>query len=159
MPHTPLLLDSECNRHGTNELRRWGAEGGDLLAARRLNYVEQTRCVNSKVLDALDALLSANPDALVMITGDHGPGSTLDVNLSLDLLPNAAIQERMKTLGAYRLPGCSDSFRDDLTPVNGTRILTSCALGASLTPLPDLNRWADLDGEGFVTDITSRLTD
>jgi hypothetical protein len=158
MPHTPLLLDSECDRYGPDPLRRWGAEGGDLLTARRLNYVEQTRCVNSKVLDALDALLGANPDAMVMITGDHGPGSMLDVNLALDLLPNAAIQERMKTLSAYRLPGCNDSFRDDLTPVNGTRILTNCALGASLVPLPDLNRWADLDGEGFVTDITSRLT-
>ncbi|MEA2002215.1 MAG: sulfatase-like hydrolase/transferase [Actinomycetota bacterium] len=157
MPHTPLLLDAECNRHGQDELRRWGAEEGELLAARRLNYVEQTRCVNSKVLDAIDSLLSANPDALVMITGDHGPGSTLDVNLPLDQLPEATIQERMKTLGAYRLPGCSSSVRKSLTPVNGTRILTNCALGTNLAPLSDLNRWADLDGEGYVTDITSRL--
>jgi hypothetical protein len=157
LPHVPLLLDAECTRHGQDELRRWGPEGGELLTARRLNYVEQIRCVNGHVLGAVDTLIAANPEAIVMITGDHGPASLLNPNLTLSELEEGTIQERMRILSAYRLPGCRESFRADLTPVNGTRIVTNCALGSNLAPLRDRNLWADHDAKGTVVDITARL--
>jgi hypothetical protein len=159
LPHSPLLLDAECVGQDESELSHWGLGSAEVLAARRANYVEQMRCVNGKVLEAIDGLIATNPEAIVMITGDHGPGSLLDVNRDLAELSDEAIAERMKTLSAYRLPGCEDSFRVDLTPVNGTRIVTNCALDTDLEPLPDENLWADLDGRGMVTDITSRVAD
>jgi len=159
IPHAPMLLNADCTRHSYDETSRWGADGGELLAARRHNFTELTTCVNTMVLDALDSFLEQNPDAVVMITGDHGPGSTLDANLPIEELSDFTVQERMKILSAYRLPGCEDAFRIDLTPVNGTRLLTNCALGTDFAPLPDFNRWADLDGEGNVVDITARLDD
>lgn len=157
LPHVPLLLDAECKSHRQDDLRRWGPEDGTILATRRLNYAEQAQCVNRKVLEAIDALVEVNPDAVVMITGDHGPGSLLNANLSLSELEQATLEERMRILGAYRLPGCEESFRADLTPVNGARIITNCALRTSLEPVPDQNLWVDHDVEGTAVDITSRL--
>jgi hypothetical protein len=157
LPHVPLLLDADCTLHRWDELRSWGLERGEILAARRLNYVEQTRCVNSRVLDAVDTLIEANPEAIVMITADHGPASLLNPNLALPEIEENTIQERMRILSAYRLPGCRESFRADLTPVNGTRLVTNCALGSNLAPLRDQNLWAHHDAEGTVVDITSRV--
>lgn len=157
LPHSPLLLDADCVDQDEDELTYWGLGSAEVLAARRANYVEQMRCVNSKVVEAIDGLIATNPQAIVMITGDHGPGSLLDVNRDLAQLSDEALAERMKTLSAYRLPGCEASFRVDLTPANGTRIITNCALNSGLEPLSDENLWADLDGHGMVTDIASRV--
>lgn len=77
-----------------------------------------------------------------MITADHGPSSTLDFNLIAAELDTETILERMKILSAYRLPGCDESFRSDLTPVNGVRIATNCALGVGLSEVLDHNFWA-----------------
>ncbi len=157
VPHHPLLLNADCTSRSKDDRTYWSGEGGAALEARRSSYVEQVKCVNSKTLEALDRLIEQNPEAVIMITGDHGPGSRLDVNLDYTDVASAAIDERMKILSAYRLPGCEDTFRIDLTPVNGTRLLANCALGMDLSSLPDENRWIDLDGEGIVLDITDRV--
>jgi hypothetical protein len=109
------------------------------------------------VLEAIDALISAQPEAIVMITGDHGPASTLDVNLPLDDLEDHTIQERMKILSAYRLPGCNHDVGAGITPVNGARLLANCSIDANLMMVPDINYWLDLDIEGTVTDITASV--
>ncbi|MCP3976740.1 MAG: LTA synthase family protein [bacterium] len=157
LPHTPTLLNADCTRRDRSDITRWGGERGPLLAARRDGYVQQTICVNRLLVEALDTFLAEHPDGIVLITGDHGPGSTLDPNLPLENLAADTIEERMKTLSAYRMPGCEGSFRQDLTPVNGARLIANCALASDLDSLPDLNYWADLDGEGVVTDLTARL--
>jgi hypothetical protein len=157
LPHAPLLLNADCSRDAVSELTRWGAEDGELRVARRANYTDQIGCVNRRVLEAVDAFLAAHPGGLIMITGDHGPGSTLDANLDLEDLDDYTILERMKILSAYRVPGCEDGVRSDITPVNGTRLLVNCATGAELEPLPDYNYWSDLDGEGRVSEITSMV--
>jgi hypothetical protein len=77
-----------------------------------------------------------------MITADHGPASTLDFDLPLDQLSVPTILERMRIFSAYRLPRCSDRFRQDMTPVNGARAVTDCALGTQLGEVEDLNYWA-----------------
>jgi hypothetical protein len=159
LPHQPLLLNADCSKHGVSELTRWGAEAGQLRAARRANYADQLGCVNHRVLEAIDSFLAVHPDGMIMITGDHGPGSTLDVNVPIEDLDGPTLQERMRILSAYRFPGCEDEIRSDMTPVNGARLLVNCATGARLEPLPDHNYWSDLDGEGRVTEISSIVQD
>ncbi len=157
LPHSPTLLNADCTRRRRSEHTRWGAERGPLLAERRAGYVEQTICVNRLLIEGLDAFLALHPDGIVFITGDHGPASTLDPNLPLHELAPETLQERMRILSAYRVPGCERSLRQDLTPVNGTRLIVNCALGSDLEMVPDLNYWADLDVEGAVADITSQI--
>jgi hypothetical protein len=142
LPHAPFLLNEDCSREDADALRRWGSTPGEPLQQRRANYAAQAQCVNRMVVDMLATVLEARPDTIVMITADHGPASTLDFDLPLDQLSVPTILERMRIFSAYRLPRCSDRFRQDMTPVNGARAVTDCALGTQLGEVEDLNYWA-----------------
>ncbi|MCH8985089.1 MAG: hypothetical protein IIB04_00575 [Acidobacteria bacterium] len=159
LPRAPMLFSAGCARHSYGEARRWGVGSEELQAERQSNYVDQVKCVNRQVVEALDSFLGEHPDGIVMITADHGPASNLLTNLAADELAPATIDERMKILSAYRLPGCEEAFRRDLTPVNGVRILLNCATGAGLGELPDSNRWMVLGGKGVVTDLSWLFND
>jgi sulfatase-like protein len=154
LPHAPLLLDAECNLNRPDGSRAWGLGSPDEQAKRRANYVGQLQCVNRRVLSALDLFLEANPDGIVMITADHGPASTLFNDVPADEQPDITIQERMAVLSALRLPACQGMVRQDLTPVNGTRLLVNCALGVNRPPLPDINYWITLDAEGELVELS-----
>lgn len=140
LPHPPALLNADCTRVPHDDLRSWGSDPGK-LDGRRHNYGEQAKCVNRHALEAIDRLIARDHNAVVMITGDHGPGSTLDWNLPPEELADETILERMTILSSYRLPGCAASVRPDLTPVNGARIATDCALGTDLGEIPDRHYW------------------
>jgi hypothetical protein len=148
-----MLLNSDCSVEGETELTRWGNDAG-LLEGRRNRYADQAQCVNALVIDAIDRYLAEYPDAIVMITADHGPGSLLDVNQPFEGLAPGVLDERMKILGAYRLQDCPDQPYPSISPVNGARLVANCALGTELGLLPDKNHWLDLDGEGVVREIT-----
>ncbi len=155
LPHAPLVLDSDCTVRDEDTFSNWGSSGGELRQARRNRYTDQVQCVNDLVVAAIDSFIAVHPDAVVMITADHGPGSLLDATLSYDQQSSEVLEERMPILGAYRVPGCPDQPYQSITPVNGARLVANCAAGSSLALLPDRNYWLDLDGEGTVTEITA----
>lgn len=156
LPHVPLRLAEDCSRTDGGPASEWGTQPA-LRAERHARYRAQVACVNTLVLQALDRYLAARPDAVVMLTADHGPGASLNPNHSVESVPDRALAERIPILSAYRLPGCDDVTRIDLTPVNGARALLRCALGVELDPLDDVTRWVDFDAEGVATDITARV--
>lgn len=156
LPHVPLRLDEQCNRLPGGRLTEWGPQA-DLLETRRDGYRRQLACVNRLIVAALDEYLAVHPDAVVMITGDHGPGSTLNPNASWGEVSPATLRERIPVFSAYRLPRCDLQVRPDVTPVNGTRLLTDCALGSELGEIADRNIWVDLDGRGTAVDISGQF--
>jgi sulfatase-like protein len=154
LPHSPLLLDAECKLNRMDNLRAWGSGTAQEQAERRANYIGQLQCANQRVLTALDLFLEDNPDGIVMISADHGPASTLANDVPADQQPTVTIRERMVLLSAYRLPGCESTVRQNLTPVNGTRLLVNCALGKNLPPVPDTNYWITLDADGELVELS-----
>ncbi|HDL41393.1 MAG TPA: hypothetical protein ENG98_00075 [Actinobacteria bacterium] len=154
LPHSPMLLDANCEFNRVDIQRVWGLGSEALQTARRANYVGQLECVNQVVLDALDVFLERYPTGVVMITSDHGPASTLLEDLPVDEQLDFTVQERMKILSAYRMPGCESTFRPDLTPVNGVRLLVNCVLGADLAPVMDVNNWISSNSEGEVEEMS-----
>jgi hypothetical protein len=159
LPHPPFLRDADCNYVTSPVRRAFATPSEDLLQNRRQYYMDQTMCTNRKVIDALEEIVAARPDIVVMITADHGSASTRMANVDASEWSDTGLQERMSILSAYRLPGCESRFYDRITPVNGSRIITSCATGEDLELLPDLNLWAPATGRGTVTDVSSRLDD
>jgi Sulfatase len=157
LPHSPILLGSDCSMRAPDLLRVWGPGRPETQIARRVNYVEQVECVNQGVLTALDEFLAASPDGIVMISADHGPASTLFNDVPADEQSAATIRERMTLLSAYRLPGCEGALRQDLTPVNGARSLVNCALGTRLPPVSDVNYWITLDSDGELVELSSEV--
>jgi hypothetical protein len=154
LPHFPLRLTADCTKIDDGPLAIWGVQP-DLLDERRRRYGAQVRCVNRLTLNAIDRYLAAYPDAAIMITGDHGPLTTMNPDGSYADISPAALEERMNIFSAYRFPGCDAAVRPDITPVNGARLLANCVLDAGLAEVPDRNLWIDEDGMGEAIDITS----
>jgi hypothetical protein len=99
-------------------------------------------CVNQKVVGAISEIVDARPNTIIMITGDHGSASARIYSGGVERWSERAIQERVSTLSAYRLPECQQEPYPTITPVNGTRIVANCAVDAGLNPLPDRTMWA-----------------
>ncbi len=139
LPHPPLTLDATCAVRP--EPQPGGpAVGARFLAdtpqldARRAGYVEQVECVNERILRFLDEL---DEDAVVFITGDHGPDSFGQMKLAPGEWTEADIKERLSVFSAYRLPsGCSTEVTENQDLINGMRKVLGCLIEAELPALP-----------------------
>jgi hypothetical protein len=100
-------------------------------------YREQAQFVANRVLAVVDGILARpGPSPVIVLHGDHGPGSTKDA----EYVSGEAARERMSIFSAYRLPGDSPaSLPPDVSPVNALRVVANRYLGATLPPLPDLS--------------------
>lgn len=155
-PHPPLALRDDCSRRPVgSEMRFLAAEPGN--RTRLEAYAEQSRCVNDVVVTAIDRVLAADPGTMAMIVADHGPGPGITINSRLATLSKETIVGRMQILSAYYLAGCDAAVPSGVTPVNGARIVTNCALGAGLDLLPDRNLWIRSDALGSVVDVSEML--
>jgi hypothetical protein len=161
IPHPPLNLDAECTlvrgtgRSGLHLARSATDDTSRVVDA----YAGQLRCVNTLVLGAVDALLAADPDAMVMITSDHGSDLRAQMFTDPTEWTDAAVRERVGILSAHRLPGCDAEVPSDVSLINGARIITSCALDVDLPLLETRFYVAPDEGdiEGAVVDLTHRL--
>ncbi len=104
LPHFPYVLDSEC---GLASRDRWVVL--DLLSGQipphlsaaliEETYAEQVLCTHARIMRVVDIVSASNPDAIILIQGDHGlrldsmhhvpepdEMSSLDVQRHLDLL-------------------------------------------------------------------------
>ncbi|MCP4309207.1 MAG: hypothetical protein GY788_30905, partial [bacterium] len=158
LPHPPLLLDSACNRQSDTNRRPLRVTDPDVLDERRPYYVDQLICTNATVLDALDEILAARSDTVIMITGDHGTELTRSEETPISEWTDDEIAPRMEIFSAYRLPGCDEAVYPEMTPVNGMRVATNCAIDAGLDAVTDEMYWAPTDISGVVTDVGPRLT-
>lgn len=135
LPHPPLQLNRQCARFfhpGLDSLTLKGPEvAPGLEALYESAFVEQTECLNQKLLELIDLI---DPQASLVVTGDHGT----DFGGQLFKLPaqwtRAEIVERFSLFYATRisldcLPGPSDL-------VNLIRATVSCLVGESLQPVP-----------------------
>lgn len=156
-PHPPLLLDARCNRLNTQIRRAFLTASDELIDSRQRLYADQIVCTNQKVATVLQQIIDARPDTLVMITGDHGSDTTRLAGTPFDQWTDEELAERMSILSAYRVPGCQHLIYPSITPVNGTRAITDCAVGTRLSPIDDNSYLAPPNWEGSVVDVSSRL--
>ncbi|MCP4966591.1 MAG: LTA synthase family protein [bacterium] len=157
LPHQPLLLDADCNRHKGADREDLRVSDPDDIEPRLGYYVEQMKCTNDLVVESLTEIFESRADTLVMITGDHGSDSTRVAGVSTEWT-DPEIVERMSILSAYRLPGCTDVY-ETITPVNGARALANCALDAGLTQMPDRHFWAPGSLQGTVINIEHLMSE
>ncbi|MCP4305533.1 MAG: sulfatase-like hydrolase/transferase [bacterium] len=157
LPHQPLLLDADCNRHTGTDREELRVTDPNDIEPRLGYYVEQMKCTNDMVVDALTEIFDKRDNTLVMITGDHGSDSTRVAGVSTEWT-DPEIVERMSILSAYRLPGCADVY-ETITPVNGVRALANCALDVGLGQVPDRHFWAPGSLQGTVINIDQLLSE
>jgi hypothetical protein len=157
LPHPPFEREADCSRRGRRSEQAVAASGSDALSLRRARYVDQAKCTNDLLIAALDEIIAAHPDVHVMLTADHGSATTVSTDNNPDSRSDEVLLERMAIFSAYRLPNCSAEVAATITPVNGTRLLTNCALGSSLDVVEDRSLWIPPNRSGSVVDVTNRL--
>jgi len=133
LPHPPLYLGPTCELNvdqGSGQLIANRRTSAELVNIRQRLYIDQLRCVNSKIERVVGAIPSS---ATVVVTADHGPDSGGQITEFPARWIEQDIFERMSILSAYRLPNsCSDVIPDDVTLTQGFRIVVGCLRGSPL---------------------------
>ena len=115
-PHPPFLADENCTV---------GA-----LPASRKSLGRNVRCVNRQLIELVDRLQQADPEAIVILSADHGPRMTIKPGTPLFRWSDRQVREALGILNAYRLPAeCRSGLVPTLTPVNTMRIVFACLGG------------------------------
>jgi hypothetical protein len=98
-------------------------------------YRDQVHYLNQRFLESLDALLEASDQPpVIIVQGDHGPGSHSDGATSEGTAP----YEAYSILNAYLLPdGNGEMPYSSITPVNSFRVVFNRYFGAGLELLED----------------------
>jgi hypothetical protein len=114
--------------------------------------VEQVECVNSRILEVIDAAPAA---ATVVLMSDHGPDSLGQLLTPTARWDTAQTTERMSILSAIRTEGpCDETPR--ATGPNVFRVLFNCTMGTDL-PLLEERMFAVNVEENLPHDVTTEL--
>ncbi|MCW3053374.1 MAG: hypothetical protein JWN14_2544 [Chthonomonadales bacterium] len=158
-PHPPFVFDAKGGPVNPNSPLTF-ADATELLKditkdEYRRRYIAQLQYVNTRTLEAVDAILRQSKHRpIIIIQGDHGSR----LNLDWESLAKTDIKEPFSNLNAYLAP---DNVRRDLTDkitaVNSFRIVLTDAFGAKLPRLPDRSYYSTESHPYNFTDITERL--
>lgn len=129
------------------------ASGGLSASWGTQRYVDAIRCLNQRVLEAVDRVVESDPDAVIIIQGDHGPARNVNLFSNGDLSQWDAenIWLRFGVLSAMRLPdGCSVPI--DLNLANTFRVVLGC-LAREEVPLLSSRAWIAHNSPGDLREI------
>ncbi|MBE0698816.1 MAG: hypothetical protein IH586_18000 [Anaerolineaceae bacterium] len=130
VPHPPFVFkrdggETDITFLGKND----GSHYKEDSATYRVRYKEQLLYINQLTEEMIEGILrSAKTPPVILLQGDHGPGSYLDWNS----LENTCVRERTSILNALYLPDASVQIPSDLTPVNSFRIVLNTYFGTHL---------------------------
>ena len=135
-PHPPFVFDASGGPIQSGRSYSIG-EGdefkGDLEEYRR-GYAGQVQFANRRLEEAIDSILAkSNTPPVIIIQGDHGPGSRLDWSSP----EGSCLWERASIFNAYYLPGGSEQLYPSISPVNSFRVVLNTYFGTDLPLLPD----------------------
>lgn len=120
-PHPPHVFDAACSERKivSAELRS-SPEAVDM-------YRDSVVCVNRRIEEMVDAIVQADPDALVVVQSDHGSDLRFDADAPLDGWTAEAINERSSIVNMIRAPAeCRQWLRPALGPINTVRFVMAC---------------------------------
>lgn len=155
-PHPPLYLDRRCTLRvdsGLGGLNLTAPEDSERSRAqRRAAYVEQVECVNQRILEFVDHLA---PEAVVLISADHGPDSRGQLFKPLAQWNRENVRERLAIFSAYRLPARCEPAQD-ISSVNAFRLILGCLFEGDLPHLATRHMLVpvpEVEGEGEVLEV------
>ena len=110
---------------------------------RALNYANQVEYANQRIRELFDVLLD-RPESerpIIVLQADEGPHPVryerYERRFEWDEAELAELQEKLRILNAYYLPGSDLEPRRDITPVNTFRMILDEYYGTDLGQLPD----------------------
>jgi hypothetical protein len=130
-PHPPMTYAPDC---------RPASEPAPLADhwRNRASYMHDIECVNGELLGLVDEILSRDPEAVILVHGDHGSAFGVDWSQPMEGWSEEQVEERYSILMAVRLPAtCRDLLYPTLSPVNLYRVVLACLAEVEPTLRPD----------------------
>lgn len=160
-PHPPFVFGSDGQ--AVNLDLSFTMDDGDRLTALigqenyKKAYISQVRYLNQLLMEAVRKILSsAQRPTIIIIQGDHGPGSMLDWD-SVDV---SNIPERMSILNAYYFFDQNyAALYPEITPVNTFRAILDQYFGTHLGLAEDRSYFTLLNRLYDFTNVSERLID
>jgi hypothetical protein len=155
-PHPPFVFDADGNHIQPDH--DYSIHDGNAFAGSRDEYISgyagQIAHINTLLLQTVDHILAESEQPpIIIIQGDHGPGSLLDFD---QLDNNSCFKERMSILNAYYFPDESyDALYQAITPVNSFRVVFNTLFHSELDLLPDSNYFSLWNTPYDFVDVTS----
>jgi hypothetical protein len=136
LPHPPFIFSPDGFFRPPPRMLSFA--DGDEFPGSREEYVhgyhDQVLFAAKRLTALIESILSRDgPAPVVVVHGDHGPGSML--KWEDPAATNMA--ERMDIFSAYYFPDGGSQLYRSITPINGVRALANEYLGADLPTLPD----------------------
>jgi len=162
-PHPPFVfgkdgqdvsgVESSYSLNDSDGWRKLPGHDGPEDYARR--YRDQVTYLTARVEQAVDHILaSSSTPPIIIIQGDHGPGSHFD---SAAEQPNDVV-ERFGILNACLLPEAArPRIKASITPINTWRVVLDEVLGTRLGMLEDRSYYSSYDSPYVFIDVTNEL--
>jgi hypothetical protein len=121
-PHPPAL-NKDCSLTDDKDYLKWTA----------LNYSESSKCAVNRISELIRVLNEADPRAIVVIQGDHGPAITYSFDKDLEKISEKGLQERFSIFNAVKLPeGCILPSVKNLGNVETIQLIVDCIAGTKV---------------------------
>ncbi len=111
---------------------------GTVTEAGKPAYVATITCVNRQILKGVEAIVRADPEAIIVLQADHG--FALDDTFTKPLADwnETEFNRRFGVFNAMRLPPrCRSALHETLSLVNTFRVVLACLEGRQADLLPD----------------------
>jgi hypothetical protein len=138
-PHFPFRYRADCSGRD-----RWvegvGLSGPERAAA----YADEVTCLDREVVAAVDRIVAADPDAVVIVQSDHGSRLSFNFSTTFEEMSPASLAEGFGALNAIRLPEpCRGDPIEGQPLVNTFRLVFACLAGAEPELLPPRTFFAE----------------
>jgi hypothetical protein len=139
-PHPPFVFGSDGGRRPNGSSMFSFVDGSHYTGLQSeyiAGYRDQVQFVARRLLTLVDTILSRpGPAPVIILHGDHGPGSMWDWND----LKSGNVRERLAIFSAYYFPNLDRAgMPRDISPVNALRTMANRYLGTDLPLLPDVS--------------------
>lgn len=155
-PHPPFVISGDGSPITPDRPYLTGDGAGFVSSAEEYQegYIDQLEYISMQVEIAIGKILTSDPNAIIILQGDHGPGSLLN----RESLDDSCMRERTSILNAYHFPyGQNKILYSSASPVNTFRIILNTFFEADLTLLPDLTFFATQSHPYALTEISDRV--
>ena len=159
-PHPPFVFDEKGNHiRPPRAFNKFDADGYRLMGGTSAEYTEEYSDQLNFLLDQIiiivdEILLEAKTPPILIIQGDHGPGSMITQHH----LEETNLDERFSIMNAYYFPDQNyDTLYSEITPVNTYRIILNQYFNTDLSLLPDKNYFSTVFQPYEFVDMTEIL--
>jgi len=160
-PHPPFIFEADGSPINTVLNCMEGTDGSHYfktcpgIEKYREQYIGQLSYISNRLEGIInEILLKSDTPPIIILQGDHGPGSMLD----WDSAENSNVNERFSILNAYLVPEpIKEKLYPEISPVNSFRLLLNYLFDDNLDLLEDRSYFAVWDQPYNFIDITDSL--